>query len=229
MFNWWQVPNFWIIVQYWVKARGNNCRISELAKYFFISLIARSVVFALLIVFAMWRDHVSFVSNQTPSTFIWGIDFPYLLLMLSFLARNMFLNVEPTCVLPLLFFKMISQDYKHFVRWSLSVAAFIFVFRWRELGTVSTIHVIHFSTSVFQHQGLHCICMKKMQPWLYVAMCIHKHLKVYNYWLLGYQATNRNREKKQLLILSCLGWGLNPGPFKSESSALPSELSHLVS
>ena len=43
---------------------------------------------------------------------------------------------------------------------------------------------------------------------------------------MGSKATNKNKENK--LLYFCLRWGLNQGPFSSESSVMPSEPAYIT-
>ena len=69
----------------------------------------------------------------------------------------------------------------------------------------------------------------KRVPSFSVSLTIYYHMYLQQYGkylvvnLKGSKATNRKQEK-----FSCLCWRLNPEPFSSESSALPSEPSRFT-
>ena len=63
---------------------------------------------------------------------------------------------------------------------------------------------------------------------VYCLMYLHQYVEYLEVDLIGSKATNQKQEKI-FIYFSCLGQGLIPGLFSPESSALPSEPSHLYS
>ena len=71
-----------------------------------------------------------------------------------------------------------------------------------------------------------CFQIRKVSATIYYYMYLQQYGKYLEVDLIGSKATNRKHEK-MVSPFSCLGRRLNPVPFSPESTALPSEPSHL--
>ena len=95
---------------------------------------------------------------------------------------------------------------------------------WREKSKLICL-VTYFLNSTF-------IKLRKKGIFFFASLTIYYHIYLQQFGkylevdLIGSKATNQNREKISF-NLSCLMWGLKPGPFSSEFSAFPSHLFHL--